>query len=311
METLETRITRETERVSRGRELRAALPAQREKLAEKTHLVNRVEACLDEVSAQLNSLRSFGLGSLVESLFGAKQKKIDDFRAQASEFEAQLTVADEELGDIERQVTAMTEELSQLDGAEAALQALLDEKAAAVVSRGDQQSAELERVTQERDNARAAMAKVEKAAEAGRQLLKHLESLDRAVREARGKRRFAGRGGGIVGQIIGGAVASLGPKSVLRYVQDGLRRFTGEISELPLTENPDDMDLARICGELEAFGARVAAECSGMSSWDQIATLPVEQDVRAALQHLKTLSANLKPTLEALEQQRANLIEAA
>lgn len=310
MQTLDEKLAQAAGQMDRVRDLRASLPSAREKLTEQTHLVNRLEACLEGVMRKLAELESFSLGGLLASMVGGKEKKIDDFRAQVAEYETQFTSAAQQLASLEQKVSEIEDELAQLGDPAKALSDLRDEKAASILARGDARADELRRLSDEWNNARAVSAKIEKSAEAGRQLLKHLESLDRAVRNAKGNRRLSGGGAGVVGKIITNAVAGMGPKSVLRFVHDGVRRFNAEVGEIPVTDHPDEQDLMRIRAELQAFGERLSVEMSGLTSWDQIATLPVEQDVRAALHHLKSMSANLKPTLDALDQQRAALIDA-
>lgn len=306
---LDDRIAQAKAQVERERELRAALAPRRERLTEQTYLVRRIETCLGEIDARLRSLESFGLGSLVESLFGAKQKKIDDNRAQLAEFESQFSEANTQLEELERGVAAMEAELTELEPAKAALAAAYDEKAKAMVESGSPDADKFRRIEQEFSNARALVTRVERTAESGRQLLKHLETLDRTVRNAKSNRRMAGAAMGAVGAIVKSAVASTGPKAVVRFVQDSLQRFTTELAALPLSDHPDDADLFRIRNELESYQARLAADIGGISGWDQIDTLPAQQETRAALSHLKTMAAELRKTVEAIEQQRAAVLE--
>jgi len=306
---LDDRIAKFKAQVERERELRAALAPRRERLTEQIYLVRRIETCLDEIDARLRSLESFGLGSLVESLFGAKQKKIDDNRAQLAEFETQHSEASTQLEDLERGVAEIESELASLENAQSALAVAYDEKAKSVLAGDGAIADELRRIEQEWTDARTLVSRVERTAESGRQLLKHLETLDRTVRNAKSNRRMAGAGLGVVGAIVKSAVASTGPKAVVRFVQDSLQRFTTELSALPLSDNPDDQDLFRIRNELEAYQARLATDLAALSGWDQIATVPAQQETRAALSHLKTMAAELHKTVEAIEQQRAAILE--
>ncbi len=98
------------------------------------------------------------------------------------------------------------------------------------------------------------------------------------------------------------AVASMSPKAANRYVTDAMRRFAREVAALPLSDHHDDVDLARIAAEMEAFQ-------TGVTNWDDVATLPMQQQLQVAMSHLKDWVTELQPQVAVLEQQRHDLIE--
>jgi hypothetical protein len=306
---MNTYVAAAKERLVEWQEVKASLPPARERLSEQAHRLRRVEACVDEVEQKVRALESFTLTGLIDSLLGQKQRKLDERRAELEEFEKQLKESESAFTAVEQQVQALEAQLAQLEGAEAAFGAACEQQAQVVLASGGAAAAQLHKTSEELAAAQAVFRTAQKAMETGRQLSKHLESLERAVRNAKHNKAMSGSLRGAVGSIIKESVASMGPKSAIRYVADAAQRFVCELGELPLTDHQDDVDLARIRAELETFHVRLTAELSGFAAWEQIETLPVQQQVREALSHLKDWSNELQPTVAALEQQRHEIIE--
>ncbi len=309
-ETIQARIAQARQQVEDWRQTKADLPRVTEELSQRTHHLNRVEACLVEIEEQLRALESFTLTGLFESLLGNKQGKLDRCRAELADLEKQFEEALASVEPLQEQVRLIEEQITRLGGAEEALRAVCEEKAESLMAGDGDSPRELRQLTTDLEAAKKLLRGIQKALETGRQLLKHLESLDRAVRNAKGNKRMCGGLRGAVGGLIKNAVASMGPKSAIGYVSDALQRFHRELGELPLADHPDDTDLIRIRGELEVFQARLSTELSGIAGWEQIATLPIQQDVQVAQSHLKSMLTIAESHVQGLEQQRTRIIEA-
>ncbi len=308
---MNARIAEVKDQLLHWQQAKAELPRAREKLTEETHRLHRLEACIEELEQQIHALETFSFTSLVESLTGGKQRKLDERRAELAEFEPQLQEALTAFQEVEKQVAELEAAVTEGAGAEAAFRAACQEKERAILSRGDEQSQKLAAVVQEFEAVSTVLRAAQKAQEIGRQLGKNLESLDRAVRNAKHNKRLAGNNIGAIGRVMNQAVAGMAPKSATQPVVDGLRRFVRELGELPLSDHHDDVDLARIRAELEVFQTRLTAELATLMNWEDIQTLPVQQQLQVAMSHLKDWIADLTAQAAAVEQQRNDLIETA
>lgn len=302
-------IANAKERLEERRALLSELPRAREKLTEEAHRVQRIECRLEEVGQLIGSLESFTLSGLLESLLGRKVQKLDAYRAELSELETEFEPACAALENLEHQVQGLEQQFAEREGAEEALRSLCEQKVSLLLQRNDETSRQLSEITEQFETAEAYLRGVAKALETGKQSLKHLESLDRAARNARHNKRMSAELRGAVGGLIKDAVAAGGPKAALRYAADALGRFSRQIGELPLGDHPADIDLLRIRTVAEEFQRQLCEEFSSIHRCDEVVTLPMQEQVQIAVSHLQEMLKNTEPQVEALREQRLRFIE--
>ncbi len=295
-------------RLDAFQDMKAALPAVRDEHARRSFELNQIEARMVETEQRLQSLQSFSLTSVLESIGGQRQRKIDEGRDLLAKLDEAFQAAQQAADEIAEQIAEMERDLVESDSVQEAFRAACDAKVESIVAAGGPDAERLSGIAGQIDALRASLRVAQKAQETGRQLLRHLESLDRAVRHARGNRRMSTALGGPVGGIIKNAVASMAPHSATRYVADGLKRFCAELGELPLGDHPDDADLIRVRAELDVFRERLTTDHSGIMGWDQIATLSPETDVQTAASCLKTFITDVEREIAELESERLAIL---
>jgi hypothetical protein len=301
-----TRLETIRERLTRWREARAALPQAREKLTEESYRLRRAEACVEEIQARIRRLESLSVSSLMHSLLGKKQHTLDQRSDELVQFEQQQQEAEAAVRAAQEYVEQLESQLADGDGAEEEYRSVVEERAQTILDADGEAAQRLAQITREWESAKTELRLVQRAAETGRQLAKHLQSLDSAVRNAKHNKALSGGLRGAVGGLINDAVASMGPKSAIRYVAESAQRFVRETAELPLTE--EHANLMQVRAELEAYRACLA-DLSGITTWDQINTLSAEQNVTAANSQLKEWQNDAQLQVQALEQDRNELIE--
>lgn len=290
------------------RDAAAKLPIAREELARRQFELSRIEADIADAEERLNALQSFSLTSILESIGGQKQRKLDEVRDVLTALDGTIRAAQRSVDEIAEQVRELEQSIHDLDGAEVEFRVSCEAEVERRIAAGGTEAQRLTEIAERVAGLRTSSRAVRKAEESGRQLLRHLESLDRSVRNARGNRRMSTALAGPVGGIIKNAVASIAPHSATRYVADGLKRFCAELGELPLGDHPDDADLIRVRAELDAFRERLTTDHSGIMGWDQIATLAAETDVQKAASCLKSFLVDVEREVADLESQRLAIL---
>jgi len=291
--------------------IKADLPRLREKLGDDLFQFDKLEARVNELDAQVQSLESFSFTNLASSLQGNKREKIDalkdELRPLTERYRANLTALEQ----LNEQVQSMGRELEGFRELEKEYDRACDAVAEEIRSQGGQRAESLAEIDDQFQQIKSEHRTLSKAIEAAQQTEHHLDSMTRSL--VSGKKKLLFRGSmGALGMVAYGASTLQQTKGPIRLARQAIERLKRYIDELSLE---DDIEVNRELRQLSISLAEIATQLSKSRPagyfCDMTVTLPIRQEVRAALNHCTYLRKEFQPQLQALQQQRRALIESS
>ncbi len=292
--------------------LRADLPRLREKLGDELFKFDKLEARVNELDEQVQSLEAFSFTSLASAIKGDKKEKLSALKEEllplTEKYRSDLDVL-EQLND---QVQSIEHEVEGFRQLEKGYQQACDAVAEEVLSTGGESAQQLAEIEDQYQQVKAEHRALTKAVEAAEQTENHLDSMTRSLGKARTKMTTYASPLGAIGQVAHQAYSHSKTKGPIRLVRQGVERLKRYIDELPLDEDIEiNRDLRALSITLAETAAKLSENLPAGYFCDMGVTLPIKQDVRLALSHCERLKKELNPKLEALEQQRRTIIESA
>jgi chromosome segregation ATPase len=289
--------------------VKAELPRLREKLGDDLFQFDKLEALVNELDAQVQSLESFSFTSLASSLKGNKQERLDALKEELVPLTQKYRTSIESLEALNEQVLTMERELEGFREVEKEYDRACDIAAEEIRSQGGEHASQLAEIDDHFQQIKAEHRAVTKAIEAAEQTEDHLNSMTHSLGSARSKMMYRSPLGA-VGQLMHSTVTLQQTKGPSRLVRQGIERLKRHIDELSLEEDIEvNRELRKVSLSLAEMISQLSQNTPGGYFCDMSATLPIKQEVREALNHCSHLKKELTPQLEALEQQRRAIIE--
>ena len=136
-DTIDQQLQQAKNRVAGRRQLKRELPPAQERLGSEVFQLRRLELCLEQATRRLHSLESLTLESLIDGLFGRKERKLAERREEL----ARVQTAYDECADVVRgaraEVELLKSQVEELAGAEGAYQSICEEKERLALDRSD------------------------------------------------------------------------------------------------------------------------------------------------------------------------------
>ena len=311
IEEINARIEEGRRLLERRRQLNQALLQARECLGQERYKHSQVEAALEQAQTEIDALESLTLQSLLDSVLGRKERRLTEFRDEASDLEQQYEQAEETISSVSQAIASLEDELAKLEDADRVLQTLLDQKQELMLERHDEPAQHLSRLAAELGETEAQRHRLEGTIQTGEHLLERLHTLTNTSGRTRIK-MFRPRAIGLVGTIAVNAIVRKGSDSAVGRVREGLKQFGREIRQLSLRDDSElDREILRLAGVVEALPADLKSKWAGLVGCDPSASRPILDHVHAALGHLKHKQDQYTSAIASLDQQRQALIESA
>ena len=310
-ETIDEQLQQAKDRVARWRQLKRQLPPAQKHVGSEDFQLRRLELCLEQATRRLHSLESLTLESLMDGLFGRRERKLADHREEL----ARVQTVHEECADVVRvaqeQVELLESQIDELAGAEGIYQAICQKKERHALDRNDHRALELEDVLAEFEVARDTRRGLAKACQIGKHLLGRLDTMANALGRARSKLGGTGPVGRSGARAVN-AISRQGSEGATGRVRDGLEEFARAIDGLePGGDDHVDCDLRRLSTVMTEFRGELSGHWVGKIYCNMGVTLPIIEQVQAALGYLEHKLEHSEAQVERIERRRRELIETA
>ncbi len=292
--------------LTRQQEARRSLPSLQEKKGQLEWKLRSVESCLEKINREIRRLEK----SLIASLFGGKEQKIETKRQEAEEMQQQFDECGSELRAVEEELASVDGQLTDPHELEQEITCLYEEKARQIMDAGDETAAQLGDLDQARNGAKIHRQEVNKAERIGKNLLERLFSMTKSVGRARTKGVNSGAVGAIAATAINAVMQNQTAKPAVNLVQTGLGEFMDSLRKLQI---PAEEKRGHVLEKLQqdfATSATEMAACgvSGMV-WDSSGASQLVDSVQEAIALLKELSKEAEREASDWEEQWRSLIE--
>jgi hypothetical protein len=302
-EELDVQIAQAKAHMSRLEQLRASLAPARERLTAETHRVQGIENCMAEVELDIQSLESFTLQSLLDSLLWRKEGKLSHLREQLAELTPQYQSGESAVLELDAAVRQIEGEINGLGRAEEMYKNLCDEKHDRIMTAGGVTAEELEETSAQINAGKNERQALRKCLHVAKSLVERLQSKSRALGRAKGKRMHHGAVGALAAVAVN-AVHRKAADPVVRRAREGLAEFARCIANLTVTpESERDGELVRIGAVLGQSTGELNVESSAASGLLDL--------IHQAIGLVQSKLDEVEPSLAALEARRLQLIETA
>lgn len=299
---INAQLTEAKGQLDRLGQLRASLAPARERLTAEAHRVHQVENCLAAVESQIQSLESFTLESLIDSLLWRKQGKLNGLREELSKLQPEHATGEQTLLELVAAVKGIEENIAELGNAEETYKSLCDQKLEAILSEEGETAAELKELSARLNVVKNERQALRKCLQIGKSLIERIQTKTKAVGRAANKMMH----GGPLGALGSAAVNALHHKTVepiIRRAREGLEEFARCLGSLEI-DAKSERD-----GELVRLGA-LLGESTGELDTESGAS-PLFDLIHQAIGLVQSKLDEVEPTIAALEAQRIEHIENA
>ncbi len=305
-EELDVQIAQAKERLRRLGQLRASLAPACERLTEEARRVQRIEDCLAEVECQIQSLESFTLQSLLDSLLWKKEGKLNHLREELARLGTEYETGGRNLLELDAAVKEIEAEIAELSNAEAAYKALCDQKYTQILAEGGEAAKQLEELATQLNAAKNKRQSLRKCLQVAKNLIDRLRTMGSALGRANTKKMRYGPLG-VIGYVAVNVVQRQSAGPAVHRVCDGVEELCRCIAALPLRkECARDVELARLAASIDAFRGELSG--SKLERDSGFISLIMEQ-IHLATCLLEALLDEVEPTVGSLEARRTELIE--
>jgi len=281
-------------------ELKAALAPSRERLTAEAHRVQRIETCLAEVEGQIQSLESFTLQSVIDSLLWRKEGKLNHLREELAKLEPEYQAGKNALLELDASVRAIEAEITSLGRAEETYKALCDQKHDQILGNGGEAATKLQEIASQLCVAKNERQALRKSIHIAKNLLERLLSMSKAAGRATSKMIHHGGIGALATAAIN-TVHQKGADGSVRRAREGLQEFARSLESLNVAPGCErDGELVRLAAVL----ANSNTDLNGSTTLS-----PLIDAIHQALGLVETKLDEVEPTVTSLEAQRIELIE--
>jgi chromosome segregation ATPase len=289
------------EKLDRLKRLKASLIPAQERLTAEAHHVQGIENCLAEVEDQIQSLESFSLQSVMDSIMWRKEGKLNHLREELARLSPEVETGERTLLELDSAVKEIEAEIASLGNAEETYKTICDQKCVQILANGGEPAAQLQDLSSQLNAAKHERQSLRKSMQIAKNLIERLRSMTKAVGRAKGKMIHGG-----IGAIASAAVNTVhlkGADGSIRRAREGLQEFARSIEALNVVSGCErDEELVRLGTVL----AHSNADLGGGGTLS-----PLIDVIHQALGLVQTKLDEVEPTVASLEAQRVEIVENA
>ena len=299
---LNAQLAEAKEQLDRLGKLKASLAPAREQFTDEAHRVQRIEDCLAAVEGQIQSLESFTLQSVIDSLLWRKEGKLKHLREELDRMSPEMETGDQTLLELDTGVKEIEAEIASLNNAEEAYKALCDQKCEQILADGGEAAKQLEESAAQLNVAKNKRQSLRKCLQVAKNLVDRLRTMGSALGRANTKKMRYGPLG-VIGYVAVNAIQRQGAGPAVRRAREGLQEFARSIEALNVVSGCErDGELVRLATVL----AHSNADLDG-----GVMLSPLIDVIHQALGLVQSKLDEVEPTVASLEAQQIELIENA
>ena len=305
---LNAQLAEAKEQLDRLGKLKASLAPAREQFTDEAHRVQRIEDCLAAVEGQIQSLESFTLQSVIDSLLWRKEGKLKHLREELDRMSPEMETGDQTLLELDVGVKEIEAEIASLNNAEEAYKALCDQKCEQILADGGEAAKQLEESAAQLNVAKNKRQSLRKCLQVAKNLIDRLRTMGSALGRANTKKMRYGPLG-LIGYVAVNAIQRQSAGPAVQRVCDGVEELCRCIAALPLRkECARDVELARLAALIDAC----RGELSGSKLERDSGFIPlIMEQIHLATCLLEAILDEVEPIVTSLEVRRLQLIETA
>ncbi len=313
LDTINARLNQAQEQRDQCRFRRTQLPLMREGLSREAYRLQSLEACVDEIQAQLDKLQSGSLSGMMASLLGRKESQVAERQQQLTELQEEFDACEKLVVELDEQAKEIEASLGDADAAEAEYQAALEQKQQFIVQSGGAQIERLNELIDQLSCAKSYEAGLEKAVQAGKHLTERLHTMTRSVGRSRNRGiTVLSAGGLLMAAAVHTVMRGGSAKPAVGRVVDGLEQFHDAIGALEWSsDEPRDEHILQISVGIAGFATDVKSRGAKGMVWDTSSIGPILDAVQELIGHLKDIAAEITNHVKALEVEKQQIVEAA
>lgn len=291
-----------------GRELAAERVAIEDRLKCDAYRLEYLQACVDELAAEIERLENPGFLGTLQSLFASPQEKMERLREEQYELQRQADELARGVESTRRRLEEIGREVEAAGDAEADYEALLEGAERAVLDRGDDTSAELQSLVQHQAKVQEHLGSARLTLECAEAVLQRVGSMSQALSRSR-RRRLPTL------DVVSGAwnvLQTQGVKPSIQRAHQGLEELHRRLTQLDTFGRTDaDVELMRLAAVVEGLCVKMAAGRVGSAVRDYRAACPFEDEVREVIKALQEKIRALQAEADRIEGGKRSLIESA
>jgi len=301
-EQLNAQLAEAKEQLARLAQLKASLAPARERLTEEAHRVQGIEHYLAEVERGIQSLESFTLQNVIDSLMWRKEGKLNHLREELARLSPAVEIGDRTLVELDATVKKIEAEVAELSIAGETYRVMCDRKSEQLTADGGEAAVQLEDLSERFKAAKNERRSLRKSLQLAKNLTDRLRAMGSALGQAKTKKMRYGPLG-VIGYVAVNAIQRQSAEPVVRRAREGLQEFASSIEALNVVSNCErDGELVRLATVL----AHSNADLDGGGTLS-----PLIDVIHQALGLVQSKLDEVEPTVASLEAQRIEIIENA
>jgi division protein CdvB (Snf7/Vps24/ESCRT-III family) len=299
---LNAQLAEAKEQLARLAQLKASLAPAREHLTEEAHRVQGIENRLAEVENQIQSLESFSLQSVMDSLMCRKEGKRNHLREELARLSPKVEAGERTLLELDSAVKEIEAEIASLSNTEETYKTICDQKSEQILADGGEPAKQLEESATQLTVATNKRQSLHKCFQVAKNLVDRLRTMGSAWGRANTKKMRYGPLG-VIGYVAVNAIQRQSAGPAVRRAREGLQEFAHSIEALNIVSGcARDEELVRLGTVL----AHSNADLDGGGTLS-----PLIDVIHQAIGLVQNKLEELEPTVASLETQRLELIENA
>lgn len=312
LDTINARLSEAQGNREQCRSRRSRLPLLREEFTREAYRLQSLEACVDEIQAQIDKLQSGSLSGMLASLLGRKETQVAEGQQQLTELQQEFEACETLVVGLDEQVKEFEANLGDVDTIEVEYQAALEQKQQLIVQSGGAQAERLNELIDQLSCANSYETGLEKAIQAGKHLTERLHTMTRSVGRETEASPCCRRGGLLMAAAVHTVMRGRSAKPAVGRVIDGLEQLHDAINALEWSsDEPRDEHILQLSAVIAGFATDVKSRGAKGMVWDTSSIGPILDAVQELIGHLKDIAAEITKHVKALEAEKQQIVEAA
>lgn len=298
---LNAQLAKAKEQSDRLGKLKASLAPSRERLSAEAHRVQGIERCLAEVEDQIQSLESFTLQSIIDSLLWRKEGKLNHLREELAKLEPEYRAGENALLELDAAVKEIEAKIASLGNAEETYKTLCDQKCEQILAEGGEAATQLQEIASQLNAAKNERQSLRKSIQIAKSMTDRLRAMGSALGRAKAKKMRYGPLG-VIGYVAVHAIQRQSAGPAVQRAREGLQEFARSLEALSVVSGCErDEELMRLATIL----AHSNADLNG------VMLSPLIDVIHQALGLVQSKLDEVEPMVTSLEARRIELIENA
>ncbi|MEE8169767.1 MAG: hypothetical protein V3T70_04400 [Phycisphaerae bacterium] len=172
----DVRIAALRDKLDARKQLQERLNTARQDAMQAEYRGQALELCLEQMQAEIQSLESLSLNSIVCSIMGSRTRRREALRAEADDMDAQIQNCEQSLASLRDEIAGVEKEVGQLDACEAEYNRLCSDKQQQLEQTDSAGADQLRNLDEELQAARQALPEIESAMSSADEALRDLDS---------------------------------------------------------------------------------------------------------------------------------------